>query len=146
MLTVLNKREVLYAFPITAMVLDWVSAVIATIFLNDGQFVEANPVAMFLGFEGAILCAMGIVAIMSVILFRLGISFAEKRSRWIFISDWLAIALAIGGFMAYLNNFGFVPILVHTANDLFLLSQLTCFFALVTSFFINRVVLHVYSG
>lgn len=125
MLAALKKREVLYALPIMAMMLDWVSTVIATVFIHEGRFDEVNPIAGAMGLQGAVVYAIGSAAVIAFILFKWGIDFARRESRLVLLTDWLAFSLIAQGFTAYLNNFGFIPVVAHTTEDFRLFGQIT---------------------
>ncbi len=138
MLAVLRKREILYLLPIIAITLDWGSTIITT--LQRGEFIEMNPIAEVMGFNGAILYAVGILIITTIVLFKWGIGFKRNGSRGIILTDCLAIALTIQGFTAYLNNFGFVPV-VQSFSNIQVFGIVTFITAAGITLFVNRWVL-----
>ena len=73
------NRAVLYLVALMAIVLDWGSTVIVT--LQRGRFDELNPIARMMGFEGSVLYAIGIMAVMSIVLFKWGLDYQKHRDR-----------------------------------------------------------------
>lgn len=131
----IRKREILYMIPMMAIVLDWGSTVIAT--LRQGEFNEINPIARAMGLEGAICYAFGFALIIGVILFRWGIRFDADGSKRVILTDCLALAVALQGFAAYLNNFGYLPI-AHLFSTTYVFGPVTFLCAAIASLTINR--------
>ena len=138
MQTDIRKREILYMIPMMAIVLDWGSTVIST--LRQGEFNEINPIARAMGLEGAICYAFGFALIIGVILFKWGIRFDTNGNKKIILTDCLALALVLQGFLAYLNNFGYLPI-ANLFSTTYIFGPVTFLCAVGTSLTLNRHIL-----
>ncbi len=131
----IKHRGILYLIALTAIVLDWGSTVIVT--LQRGEFNELNPIALTMGFDGAALYAVGIIAVMALVLFKWGIQFEASRDRKVILTDWLAIALIIQGLTACFNNFGIIPV-AQSLSAFYVSSGVSFCFAGVAAFSMNR--------
>ncbi|MFC2027078.1 hypothetical protein ACFLU3_00165 [Chloroflexota bacterium] len=139
----IRKREILYMIPVMAIVLDWGSTVIAT--LRQGEFNEINPIARAMGLEGAICYAFGFALIIGVILFRWGIRFDINGNKRVILTDCIALVVTMQGFLAYLNNFGYLPI-THLFGATLVFGLVTFLCASIASLTINRHILFQQKG
>ena len=118
--------------------LDWGSTILIT--LQRGEFTEMNPIAEAIGFDGAILYAVGILVITTIVLFKWGLHFKRSGSSRIILTDCLAIALTIQGFAAFLNNYEFVPV-AESVNNIQIFGVVTFVVAALLTLLVNRWVL-----
>ena len=134
MLQELKRRENLYLIPLVAIMLDWGSTVIAMQY--NSRFVELNPIGQLLGLKGVAFYGIGIMAVVSVFLFKYGIRYAANGEKGVFLTDLIAIAVAIQGITACLNNFEIINA-TQIVGSYYAFGQVTFMFAAVASFFIN---------
>ena len=135
MLKELKRRENLYLIPLIAIMLDWGSTILAMQY--NSKFTELNPIGQVLGFNGIVFYAIGMMAMVTLFLFKWGIHYAANGEKRVFLTDWLAIAIAAQGIAACLNNFGIISV-THTVSGYYAFGQMTFICAAVVSFFINH--------
>ncbi|MCP4613922.1 MAG: hypothetical protein GY845_34980 [Planctomycetes bacterium] len=96
-----------------------------------------NPIAEAMGFNVAILYAVGILVMTTIALFKWGRGFEQSGSRGIILTDCLAIALTIQGFAAFFNNLGLVPV-VQPFNSIHAFGVVTFISAAILTLLLNR--------
>ncbi len=138
MIQLMRKRKLLYLIPLKAIMWDWGSTII--VLSSNAKSVELNPIAQPMGIYGMIGYALAIVSIMALILFKWGIRFEGNKSKEMFLTDWLAIALTIQGTIACLNNLGWISV-AQSGEGLLIFGGITCGCAAVMSLLINRQIL-----
>ena len=131
----IKLRENFYLAAIGAVALDFGSTIIVT--LERGRFAEFNPIAQALGFPGTIVYGLVMIALIGLVLFKWGLSWAERKEKDIFFIDLIAVEVFAQGIFNFLHNYGFIS-LVHSYRDFYILIGTSSSFAAFVSFLINH--------